>query len=415
VPAVNVPILKYVDILIGLSLIMVLLSTIVLAVTQMLLNSSFARARHLQRGLTRMIRSLEPATLQTQATYLSRLMLRHPLIGQQTGVTTVRRIWRRLVSWWAPARADQAAVLPALSPGAVIQREELAYLLIELASGESPLMDPLENRTVPPKIAELQTAVAAALLANGIEDPAATLRAIRLKVVENERAEPNMPAHRWRADAVADCAPGDFVAKIHASFDNTMARVTDSFTGESKLWVVAASLLVVVALQIDIFQTVKRLSIDDSYRQTLVELAQRQPVDASAAAVTDAAEVRKQADASLKLLSSPAINLFPERAPVAQGAPLTTRLAALVPPAGKVPGILFAWVLLSLGAPFWFDMLKNLLKLRSLLAKKDESEREQRDTAQPPVTRSAAPAASSVPAGALAGEAGDLTATGALG
>jgi hypothetical protein len=412
---VNVPILKYIDILIGLSLIMVLLSTIVLAVTQMLLNSSFARARHLQRGLKRMIRSLEPAALQTQAPYLSRLILRHPLIGQQTALTTVRKAWRWLVHWSAPARAEQAEVLPALSPGAVIQREELAYLLIELAAGESPLMDPLENGTVPAKIADLQTAVAGALAANGIEDPAATLRAIRLKVVENERAEPNMPAHRWRADAVADCAPGDFVAKIHASFDNTMARVTDSFTGESKLWVVAASLLVVVGLQVDVFQTIKRLSIDDSYRQTLVELAQKQPVDASAAAATDAAEVRKQADASLKLLSSPAINLFPPRTPVAGDAPLTTRLSALVPPSEKVPGILFAWVLLSLGAPFWFDLLKNLLKLRSLLAKKDESEREQRETAQPPVTRAAAPAGSTVPAAAAAGEVGDLAATGALG
>jgi hypothetical protein len=37
-------------------------------------------------------------------------------------------------------------------------------------------------------------------------------------------------------------------------------------------------------------------------------------------------------------------------------------------------GILASAALLSLGAPFWFNVLKNLSNLRPLLAKKQESE-----------------------------------------
>ena len=45
-------------------------------------------------------------------------------------------------------------------------------------------------------------------------------------------------------------------------------------------------------------------------------------------------------------------------------------------------GVLLTWILLSLGAPFWYDSLKDLLKLRSSLAKKEETARVERQTTQ---------------------------------
>jgi hypothetical protein len=45
-------------------------------------------------------------------------------------------------------------------------------------------------------------------------------------------------------------------------------------------------------------------------------------------------------------------------------------------------GIFLSWILLSLGSPFWYDMLKNLLRLRPMLAKQEESERGDRQKAQ---------------------------------
>src|SRR5262245_17544681 len=102
------------------------------------------------------------------------------------------------------------------------------------------------------------------------------------------------------------------------------------------------------------------------------------------------------------MLGSPAIALLPAR-------------PQFPPPRKHVPGILLSWVFLSLGAPFWFDMLKNLLKLRSVLAQKDDKEREKRESVQP---QSSPPAAEPAPAAAIVevgGEAGDLAATGATG
>ena len=47
-------------------------------------------------------------------------------------------------------------------------------------------------------------------------------------------------------------------------------------------------------------------------------------------------------------------------------------------------GVLLTWVLLSLGAPFWYDALKDLLKLRSSLAKQEEDARSDRKSNSPP-------------------------------
>jgi hypothetical protein len=50
-------------------------------------------------------------------------------------------------------------------------------------------------------------------------------------------------------------------------------------------------------------------------------------------------------------------------------------------------GILLSWVLLSLGAPFWYDALKNLLKLRPSAAAAEEKNRTDRATEPAPPAR----------------------------
>lgn len=41
-------------------------------------------------------------------------------------------------------------------------------------------------------------------------------------------------------------------------------------------------------------------------------------------------------------------------------------------------GVIVSWALLSLGAPFWYDLLKNLLKLRPAPAIAEEAQRKDR-------------------------------------
>ena len=270
-------------------------------------------------------------------------------------------------------------------------------------------MDPMATGVTPVSVAAARHALAGALKRSGIEDPAATLRAVRAKVVENERAQPDLPASRWRSNAIADCAPCDFVAKLHASFDNTMARVTDAFSGESRLWVVAASLLVAVGLQFDTFALVQRLSVNDSDRAAFVATAldfQRQSPDAP-----NADALQREAGESIASLGQSSLDLLPVIVTPRPGDSLGP-FGPYLPDWKSVPGVLFSWVLLSLGAPFWFDALKNLLKLRSVLAKQDEKDRETRQapgSSEPKATLTAGPPAPDP------GEAGDLNATGVVG
>jgi hypothetical protein len=79
----------------------------------------------------------------------------------------------------------------------------------------------------------------------------------------------------------------------------------------------------------------------------------------------------------------------------------------------KVPGILLSALLLSLGAPFWYARLQDLLKLRSTVAQNDAVQRQTRQTTQPtaPGDDSSGPTTTVVRVVA-AGEQGDPNAVG---
>jgi hypothetical protein len=45
-------------------------------------------------------------------------------------------------------------------------------------------------------------------------------------------------------------------------------------------------------------------------------------------------------------------------------------------------GVILSAMLLSLGAPFWFNTLKNVVRLRSVIAGKDDEQRQSRQGTQ---------------------------------
>jgi hypothetical protein len=75
-----------------------------------------------------------------------------------------------------------------------------------------------------------------------------------------------------------------------------------------------------------------------------------------------------------------------------------------------VIGILFTTLLLSLGAPFWYGALQQLLQLRSKITQTDDAQREARQSTQDAINTPAGPAA--VTPGVITGESGDLSAVG---
>ena len=52
----------------------------------------------------------------------------------------------------------------------------------------------------------------------------------------------------------------------------------------------------------------------------------------------------------------------------------------------RLPGVALSWIFLSLGAPFWYDLVKKALGFRSLLANRDEKDRADRIATQPSET-----------------------------
>ena len=79
---------------------------------------------------------------------------------------------------------------------------------------------------------------------------------------------------------------------------------------------------------------------------------------------------------------------------------------------GKIPGILLSTLLLSLGAPFWYSRLQDLLKLRSTVAQNDSAQRQIRQTTQTPQGDESSGAPTTVVRVAVAGEQGDPNAVG---
>jgi hypothetical protein len=486
---VDLPVLKYLDVLIGLSLVMLLAATVALTISQALLNLWSSRARHLAWAIERLVHQIHPAILGPHAGEMSWLILQHPL------VCLPRNPVGRAISWLKrklrdalPVSARPYVSVVPRAHARVVLREELVLCLLEWATPDGAWSMGFDAESSVDAAGQRRVALTRALRARGIEDPAATLKAVKLQAMANERDHPDQSAEVWRSRALAQCAPSEFLATVYAAFDNAMARATTTFGREAQTWVSLVALGLVLVVQLDAVQLVRRLSIDDAYRTKLVEHAEKMttaidaacpalpaapaggpPPGAPAAASPDcdptnpadvarvvgtlqgsnceqpalpAVEREKcRIQASLASLRSPALDLWPEAG--AAGAtvpwaptryPAVNAWATQVWP--KLPGILLSWLLVSLGAPFWYDLLKNLFKLRSLLAQKDDADRTERNagvkptatvTVTGPAAGSAAPAPASPPEAQpdtavsgtvvadLAGEMGDLAATGAQG
>lgn len=182
---------------------------------------------------------------------------------------------------------------------------------------------------------------------NGIANAAQVLENIHLLGLKLEALRPEWPSSVRKGIAIATEAPSQFAGRIHACFDETMDRVTQRFARHTRSVAVVISVVVAAGLQLDAFDLLRHANT-----------------------------------------------------------------AAIVPENwnwgwAKLPGIALSAILLSLGAPFWYNALKDLVGLRPVLARKEQAHREQRQSARDG-------AVSLVPTQGI-GERGDLAAIGAAG
>jgi hypothetical protein len=387
--------LKSIDILIGVSVVMLLVSMAVTLLTHIVTTLSNSRGRHLMRGLADILQQIDPALTKEITMKISTTVLTHPLVSD---------VSKRL--------------------GTVIHREEFTKILMDLAANNGPQTLGDDARQV----------LLRAMQNQGIANPAATLDNIRALALTLEKTNPELANDVRLSLAIMHEAPSQFVAKIHGWFDQTIDRVSARFTASTRVITCVTALIVAFAIQLDSFALINRLAADPELRKTLLTQAQgleknppasvtspqqgpagnppaasqSQQQDDNAKSVERIMQITDGALASRGLISWPTKWTWKHFYwilwyPVFEDYSLH-----------KLLGILLTGALLSLGAPFWYDTLKTALRLRSAIADKDDDQREVRQTTQQPDQQTAPPQPSTAPvaAGVLAGERGDLKAVG---
>lgn len=322
---------KTLDILIGATTVILIFSMAVTVITQAMTAFFGRRGKHLLAGLSDLLQQLGIDD-RSCAEEISGAVLSHPLI----------------------AGANQRL-------GSVIQREEFTKLLLDLATDTGAAKLKQETKGLLVKM----------LQDNGVPDPGATLKQIRRVAVQIEAANPALANDVRQTMAILRSSTSDYVARVNAWFDQTMDRVSERFTRYTHIVTIGIATVVVLTVQLDTIAVIDRLSIDDKFRDEFVASAVK---DYSTDAAAEAAQVPDKS-ASPKpyydMLGKAGLISMPSGSWLRQMTDIR-----------KYPGLLLSILLISLGAPFWYNVLKDLVGLRSSLAKKDDSQRIERQTNQ---------------------------------
>ncbi len=389
--------MKSLDILIGVSAVMLTVSMFVTVITHIITTLLNTRGGHLRRGLADILRQIDPAVSDKIAKQISSAALRHPLVNDVT--------WRL---------------------GTVLHREEFTKILLELASGGGAGTLKQEAKDV----------LADTVKRNGIKDPAATLDRIREFALDLERSNPAIGNDVRSTLAILNKAESQLVAKINGWFDQTIDRVQARFTASTRVITVFAALLVATFFQLDTIGLVNRLWIDQDSRKALVADATKvrmeyeqkekersakeaQPTPALASPPSGGAPPAASVDAKAtgggnQVQGSSTLDQVLGDAGVIAWPPADWKTVRALGVWQKLLGVLLSTALLSLGAPFWYDMLKTTLRFRSSLSEKDDAQRERRQTNESASPASAgSPGTRPVPATTMAvGERGEVNVVG---
>jgi hypothetical protein len=325
-----------IDILLGLSEVMLLASMAVTVLAQFVTGVINSRGRHLLYGLADLLQQVDPDIKEEVARHIAGTILMHPMI---------RDGMRRY--------------------GSTIHREEFTKMLMDLASGSVP------EETLERLGSETRERLMVLLEKNGVSDPKAVVENACRLALELEIDKPELAANVRHSMALLQAAKGQLVAKINGWFDQTIDRVGERFTITTRIITVICSLLVACAIQLDTIQLINRLSIDTELRNSLVQKAVEmgEKVENTPATLTRLSGQNKE---DIRQLLQLGIITVPKSLDDWK------KNWAFVSPVG----IAFTVMLLSLGAPFWYNALKNLLKLRSTLARQDDVQRKERQTTQ---------------------------------
>jgi len=228
-----------------------------------------------------------------------------------------------------------------------ITREDLIETLLALAQKNTELKDKI-----------------AALAPNF--DPQTLLAQVRRTALELSVERPDLAAAVVRATALARSPVSSLASEVFGVFDSTMDRVSAKFTAQNRKLVAIFGIAVALALPLDTFDLLKRLARSDPAREQAVALAQTL--------------ASNQSDVRLALAKLQAAEVIVVPSSKAEWLARWQQV--------NWAGVAVSALLLTLGGPFWFTVLKDLLRLRSAAASQESQDRAQRQAAltdAPPV------------------------------
>ncbi|HEY8097193.1 MAG TPA: hypothetical protein VIE65_14005, partial [Methylobacter sp.] len=223
-------------------------------------------------------------------------------------------------------------------------------------------------------------------------------------------------------------ASSEFLAKISLNFDQVIDRVSVRFTSTTRVVTFFSAAAVAIVLQLDTVNVMNRLAMDDAMRAAFVEAAVKLNNDESAKDLPLTSKV-EEGQSSSENVGKNQTKPTTEENTAKQDADKKKEYLVFLANQGvinfpnntkwcknwnyvSIPGIILSIFLLSLGAPFWYNILGKLLQLRSLLAQKDDEQKNIRQTTQDPGTTSQQNPDNPPPPNPLQGERGDLNAVG---
>jgi hypothetical protein len=228
-----------------------------------------------------------------------------------------------------------------------ITREDLIETLLVLAQKNTELKD---------KITALTPGF----------DPQMLLAHVRRTAMELSVERPDLAAAVVRATAFARSPLAPLASEVFGVFDATMDRASAQFTAQSRKLVAIFGIAVALALPLDAFDLLKRLARSDSAREQAVALA------------------RTLAENQSSVDSAPqSVRLAVAKLQAAEVIVVPSSRAEWLARWQQVnwAGVAMSALLLTLGGPFWFTVLKDLLRLRSAAASQESQDRAQRQAA----------------------------------
>jgi hypothetical protein len=159
-----------------------------------------------------------------------------------------------------------------------------------------------------------------------------------------------------------DAAGGDVEAarlKVEQWFDDTMARVTGWYKRMAQKIIFAAGLALCIAVNADKLMIVEELWNDQALRSVVVAQAGQKVQSTNPATYLSRENSLQQVAGEIRGANTPPIGWSRETKDI------RTWPGGLGDQALKVLGILLTSFAIVMGAPFWFDMLNNIINLRS--------------------------------------------------